>query len=74
MTFTADVAVDWLNDQLYWVDRDTKLIEAYDLATEERKVVTSTGGRDSTPLGLTLFAYPEYGYVQEHGIQIKMHN
>jgi len=43
--------VDWINDKLYWTDRDYKLIEEYNLRTSYRRVVVHTGLL-SHPLGI----------------------
>lgn len=61
MSLIADLAVDWINNKLYWTDRDYKQIEVYDLMTSERRVVVTTGP-SSLPLGLAVYPYPGYGY------------
>lgn len=59
---SADLAVDWLNDKLYWVDRNLRQVEEYDLKTGYRSVVVSTGTTDSSyPAALALYPYPNYG-------------
>lgn len=57
---TADVTVDWINDKLYWVDRNAKKIVEYDLKTGFIRTVYSTGAR-SLPTGLVVYPFPNYG-------------
>ena len=58
----VDLAVDWLNDKLYWVDGGLRRIEEYDLNSGLRRVVTSTGSsEESRPAALALYPYPNYG-------------
>jgi hypothetical protein len=60
----ADLAVDWLNDRLYWVDRSLRLIGEYDLRTHHRSVVLTTGAPGaSNPSALALYPYPDYGWI-----------
>ena len=60
--YTASLAVDWLNDRLYWVDRSLRQVGEYDLITGHRSVVLSTGEPGaSSPSGLALYPYPNYG-------------
>ena len=63
---TADLAVDWINDKVYWVDRGLRHIEEYDIISGHRRVVASTGNVDqSSPGGLALYPYPNHGYVMQ---------
>lgn len=58
----VDLAVDWLNDKLYWADGELRRIEEYDLNSGQRRVVTSTGDSDSSrPAAMALYPYPNYG-------------
>jgi len=57
---TAGLAVDWINNKLYWTDRDLHRIEEYDLATSRRRVVLTTGDT-STPVGIEIHPYPGFG-------------
>ena len=57
---TADVTVDWINDKLYWVDRNAKKIVEYDLKTGFIRTVYSTG-TGSLPTGLVVYPFPNYG-------------
>ena len=50
----ADLAVDWINDKLYWTDRDLRKIEEYDLSTAQRRIVQEMDV-GSTPLGLAVY-------------------
>lgn len=57
---TGDLAVDWINDKLYWTDRDEGIIEELDLETDERKVILES----KVPAafnGLAMYPYPDYG-------------
>ena len=59
---SVDLAVDWLNDRLYWVDAELRLIEEYDISTGSRKFVASTGSAaTSRPAAMSLYPYPNYG-------------
>lgn len=58
----VDLAVDWLNDKLYWADSEQRQIEEYDLNSGLRRIVTSTGDSgSSTPVAMALYPYPNYG-------------
>ena len=58
----ADMAVDWLNDRLYWVDRELRQISEFDLTTGHRSVVLTTGEAGlSAPSAIALYPYPNYG-------------
>lgn len=58
----VDLAVDWLNDKVYWADAELGHIEEYDIATGRRKVVASTGEAGETiPVAMALYPYPNYG-------------
>ena len=37
------IAVDWINDKIYWTDADLKHIEVYEPSTKYRKVLLTTG-------------------------------
>ncbi len=54
------LAVDWINDKLYWTDRSNLRIEVYDLHTSKRSTIVSTGA-GSLPLGLAIYPYPGHG-------------
>ena len=60
LSLSVDLAVDWLNNKLYWVDGTSKLIEEYDIISGNRRIVTSTG-TNSRPAALALYPYPNYG-------------
>ena len=60
LSFSAGLAVDWINDKLYWTDRDLHRIEEYDLKTSQRRVVITTGTR-STPTGIAAYPFQEQG-------------
>ena len=40
---TDGLAVDWINDKLYWTDATLKHIEVYDMMSEKRSIVIRTG-------------------------------
>ncbi len=49
MPVAAGLAVDWINDKVYWADRKSKAIHFYDLRTkvegEVRKIPDSLPGK-----------------------------
>jgi hypothetical protein len=49
----AGLAVDWINDKIYWVDGDYDAIYKYDLITRETKKVRDLS--NSIPLKLKIF-------------------
>ena len=57
---TADVAVDWINDKLYFTERRAGKIGEYDLNTGKRKEVLATG-RGSMPENIAVYPFPNYG-------------
>lgn len=62
-TNIADLSVDWINGKLYWVDRELCEIGEYDLVSNTRRYVMSTGTAEtSNPLGIVVYPYPDYGY------------
>jgi hypothetical protein len=64
LTDPVDLAVDWLNNKLYWVDATLRLIEEYDISTGSRKFVASTGSATtSRPSAMSLYPYPNYGWL-----------
>ena len=56
----GDLAVDWINNKLYWTDRDGGKIEELDLDTNERNVVLQSEV-EAAFNGLAMFPYPNYG-------------
>ena len=56
---TADLAVDWINDKLYWTVRKGK-IEEMDLETKERRIVIEAD-KAAAFNGITVYPYPDYG-------------
>ena len=52
-TLTEGLAVDWINDKLYWTDRLSKTIEVYDLHSGDRKVLIHTG-EESLPRAIVV--------------------
>ena len=56
----AGLAVDWINDKLFWTDRDAHLIAEYDLTTGVSKIVY-TFEADAKPLGIGLFPHTDFG-------------
>ena len=61
---SADVAVDWINDKLYWSDRDYKKIEEVDIITRQRRIVIQLDAT-SIPLGLVVYPLEGHGYVRD---------
>lgn len=61
-SITGDLAVDWINDKLYWTERDKGRIIELDLETNDRRTAVTT---DSTAVlnGLVMYPYPGQGYV-----------
>lgn len=58
----AGLAVDWINDKLYWTDRDLEEIKELDLFTMEMQTILETGGSGQTlPLGLAVYPYLQQG-------------
>ena len=45
------LAVDWMNNKLYWSDPDMSAIEVYDILKQERKMMIDTIG---LPLGIAV--------------------
>lgn len=44
MLFPLDgIAVDWINEKIYWTDAELRHIEVYEPSTEYRKVLLDTG-------------------------------
>lgn len=55
LTVTEQVAWDWINKKLYWVDTSKKTLEVIDPATGFRRVLLSPGeAMISKPRGLTV--------------------
>lgn len=53
----GDIAVDWLNDKLYWTERDKAKIVEFDLEKgEKRTLVEPTEGAVFN--GLAMYPYP----------------
>jgi len=57
---SAGMAVDWINDKLYWTDQALHRIEEYDLKTSQRRVVLTTGS-ESTPTGIAVYPFQDQG-------------
>ena len=53
------LAVDWINDKLYWTDSNLDRIEVLDLNTSKRSVLVSTGL--DKPRGIAV--HPTKGYA-----------
>jgi len=58
--FLAGLAVDWINDKLYWTDRDLGKIQVYDLATGEQSTVIDCDP-DNKVLGLSIYPFQGSG-------------
>ena len=59
---SVDLAVDWINNKLYWIDATETQIEEYDITSGVRRVVASTGtSEDSRPVAMALYPFPNYG-------------
>ena len=56
---TADLAVDWINDKLYWTVRKGK-IEEMDLETKQRTVLIEAD-KAAAFNGIIVYPYPNYG-------------
>lgn len=54
------LAVDWINDKVFWTDRDKHAIEEYNLGTQQRRVLVQLEGT-ARPQGLSIFPQPDYG-------------
>ena len=59
-TVAADLAVDWINDKLYWTIQDEGKIEELDLETGVRKTIIQSEG-EAAFNGLVVYPYPNYG-------------
>lgn len=57
---TGDVAVDWITDKVYIVERNGKRIQEYDLGTQQLREVVSTG-ESSKPVSVAVYPYPGEG-------------
>ena len=56
----VDLAVDWINDKLYWTDSTLHKIEEVDIVTLTRKVVVQLDTR-SSPKGLAVYPLQDHG-------------
>ena len=59
-TLSVDLAVDWINDKLYWTDSDLRRIEEVDIVTLVRRVVVQMDTR-SSPKGLAVYPLQDHG-------------
>jgi len=49
------IAVDWINDKVYWTNKKDKTIEVLDIPSGESSVVMTL---EEIPQGLSIFPYP----------------
>lgn len=59
VSITAGLAVDWLNNKVYWSDRTEKCVFEYDLDTKEEKKVADLA--NGNPQKLTIFPQTDAG-------------
>ena len=52
--------MDWINDKLYWADRDGGKIEEWDLETNQRRTIVESSEAAAFN-GLTVYPYLDYG-------------
>ena len=62
LNYAVGLAVDWINDKVYWADRDLKSIFVYDLNTQQTSKFTDING-DGIPTKLRILPQPNNGYV-----------
>ena len=57
---TVGLAVDWINDKVYWIDRDKRTLEVYDIESETTEELIRFDG-DQMPQGISILPYPDSG-------------
>ena len=50
---TDDIAIDWINDKLYWTDATLQRVEVMDLFSGIRSTIFDTGAT-TTPRGIAV--------------------
>ena len=60
--YAGSVAVDWINDKLYWCDENASRIEVADLSGDYRKVLVDTDIQHPS----NLVVDPNTRYVYEY--------
>ena len=52
--YPVDLAVDWINDKVYWTDSSLRQIGVYDLRTGQRSVFRNFGENGIQPASLSV--------------------
>ena len=50
---TDDIAIDWINDKIYWTDASLQKVEVMDLFSGDRATLFDTGG-GTIPRGIAV--------------------
>ena len=61
--------MNWLDNKIYITDRTARSIVEYDIVTEMTRDVLSDTGPGSDPKGISVYPYPDYGYVEPNELQ-----
>ncbi len=54
------LAVDWINDKVYWTDKTRRTLNMYDIEAQTSEVIFQFEGSDR-PQGLSIFPYTGKG-------------